>query len=108
MKHTPGPWRIDNESPMKYCVNSTVDNNHIAMVNWGSLTFDSEEEPLANARLIAAAPELLESLIELESKCNIFSEADYHVRARAAIAKAKGEPHESKRLSGETIELPRV
>ena len=46
----------------------------------------------ANARLIAAAPELLEALEEMYRICNISSdEAPHRVKARAAILKAKGE-----------------
>jgi hypothetical protein len=53
---------------------------------------DSMEEYEANAHLIAAAPDLLEALEEMYAMCNISPEdAPHRVKARAAIAKAKGD-----------------
>lgn len=54
------------------------------------------DETLANARLIAAAPELLEALEELLSAPQLRGEMAFNLRlrvekARAAIAKATGE-----------------
>lgn len=49
------------------------------------------EEARANARLIAAAPELLEALIELCAAPNKHRPERVWDQARAAIAKAKGE-----------------
>ena len=50
-------------------------------------------EGLANARLIAAAPEILEALEDCERNMIISTQADMARldRIRAAIAKAKGE-----------------
>ena len=50
-------------------------------------------EGLANARLIAAAPEILEALEDCERNMIISTQADMArpERIRAAIAKAKGE-----------------
>lgn len=90
--HTPGPWRAislnvwdDNGGERKIC-NCDV----------GPLHGYAEDE--ANARLIAAAPELLEALQQAEKRL-----AKYHERdplnagldntlgwVRAAIAKAQG------------------
>jgi hypothetical protein len=56
---------------------------------------DDDEEgrqiALANARLIAAAPELLESLVDLVALYSLDSTEAEIVHARAAIAKATGE-----------------
>jgi len=89
-KHTPGPWRI--------CIKPKSNHWH------AGLTVGTDErtqlricDPCvlnpnsrANARLIAAAPELLEALIDIERTAGIAaSESDpVRVRARAAIAKA--------------------
>jgi hypothetical protein len=51
------------------------------------------EGALANARLIAAAPELLEALKRIDEMCAAppnFSDATMQEIARAAIAKAEG------------------
>ena len=57
---------------------------------------EHDEESTANARLIAAAPELLDALEALCSRCEseLADPADvWEMRsARAAIAKARGEP----------------
>jgi predicted NAD/FAD-dependent oxidoreductase len=87
VKHTPGPWHIeadDGSSPaaMEECLAICTDDAHIAFA------FDDQK---ANARLIAAAPELLEACI---SALDLLSDK-YHAEdgpvgkmIRAAIAKA--------------------
>ena len=58
-QHTPAPWKIDAECSAvgnNFCIHDTVDNLHIAE----TLQIFGQDE--ANARLIAAAPELLEAL----------------------------------------------
>ena len=95
-KHTPGPWSvvehdhaicIQTESPSKtkygasrYAAIGGFDRNDRAQL----------EEARANARLIAAAPELLEALKVLVENGGIGPEQMFH-DARAAIAKATGE-----------------
>jgi hypothetical protein len=50
-----------------------------------------DNEGLANARLIAAAPELLEALVDVMFRHFPFdNKSDYAQKARAAIAKATG------------------
>lgn len=104
-KHTPGPWvairhdgfcdtewRIKPAPPIK---GSTVGFAPHAVVK-GDVRIVNETEKQANARLIAAAPELLEALIDL---CNSNDEVAHpqwkgspdEIAARAAIAKARGE-----------------
>lgn len=90
-KHTPGPWCLSDESPMiiqdecKVIVGS-------ASTYPNSGYFPGQKEAEANARLIAAAPELLEAcegllgLAERDGWLHVAVNA-----ARAAIAKAKGE-----------------
>lgn len=88
-KHTPGPW-------VKKGIHWTGKNNEIVFVSNGP-AFGSEsdfESAKANARLIAAAPELLEALEDL-CECILETRGPSATlalkSARAAIAKAKGE-----------------
>ena len=100
MTHTPGPWNIGPT----YKSSINAGEKHIAMVNyWKSGDKSSDvfgEEHDANARLIAAAPDLLEAL-EANMEWIGPPPTDRHsydsVRERAwklgqaAIQKAKGE-----------------
>lgn len=88
-KHTPGPW---------HCINDSIgtESFEIATVWNPKESRNLYREKRANARLIAAAPELLEALNEL---ANGYSGNRWDVgialrlkKARAAIAKATGEP----------------
>lgn len=94
-KHTPGPWtmhpRFDDGAevraiaPVAWCsVASTVGSS-------GSQSIDAAEAR-ANARLIAAAPDLLRALERLERLSGSAMMTDDPARegARAAVAKAKG------------------
>ncbi len=87
-KHTPGPWVYSFESvDPEWAVVTTVGGAVIANVN-----ADHRQE--ANARLIAAAPDLLAALKLLESAARILPpniDPDSPLaQARAAIAKAEG------------------
>jgi hypothetical protein len=110
--HTPGPWAV-HESAIYDSDGfeiAAVDEEPIRL-NWDScgyrhwseaegVTFKrrSEKEVDANARLIAAAPELLEAckaMLDQLSHGRDLSEgayADMMTRARAAIAKAEPAP----------------
>lgn len=99
-KHTPGPWVTDN-SVLRGSINRLDEpRRHIALTSdWEKEKGDREQNE-ANARLIAAAPELLEALEDVMSDL-FYQIASHHdertarnypslVDARAAIAKAKG------------------
>lgn len=90
-KHTPGPWINLGQGDIvarsdKYCGGE----KDIASV---FLTTNDEDE--SNARLIAAAPDLLDALRELLEACKDAKFAsdpfDSMPNARTAIAKATGE-----------------
>ncbi len=66
-KGTPGPWYASNEGRL------LVRDEEWQCVIADSIGCNGDEEEVANARLIAAAPELLEQLIRLRNKI-----ADYH------------------------------
>ena len=84
-KHTKGPWAIYVNAPSDIVIRKMSKDGYelcsIARVSSG----------YANARLIAAAPELLEALQSVLDNC-LDSEGlcAAHAKARAAIAKAKG------------------
>ena len=92
MSHTPGPWAINGWNIVQQDCDYTFPL--LAKVCNGnrSLTLDAIN---ANARLIAAAPELLAALKELVSYdegCSEASDYGYEVlhRCKAAINKAEG------------------
>jgi hypothetical protein len=59
--HTPGPWHVENLDEI--CTDAS--GACVAMVNCcGFGEYTSEEEHAANARLIAAAPFLLDSILD--------------------------------------------
>ena len=85
-KHTPGPWHLGKEG---YYFQSVRDQNeHItADVN----ITRSDGEGGANARLIAAAPDLLAALESMIAKIDADKLPISCSIARAAIARARGE-----------------
>lgn len=97
-KHTPGPWRYEagRDGRPPYVIRRTEGGFVVV-----GMTADRQE---ADARLIAAAPELLEALQKLLDLQVAKKELEYldkgigtktpnaaWLEARAAIAKAKGE-----------------
>ena len=90
--HTPLPWTIGRGR--RWITSGEVD---IARIH--DVSKIGEDEAVANARLIASAPELLEALEEYDlfSRQNDnwfdgdeFDVPEFVLKARAAIAKAKG------------------
>ena len=112
MSHTPGPWVVGNQDPLNFGKQRGNGTEPIGFVYGPSFPERSElgREALSNARLIAAAPELLEALRNMVEmfkdvptlEQNSFDEPpepktqwDYEAyqmigAARAAIAKAEG------------------
>lgn len=107
-KHTPGPWGFGwlstNGLTGKRCsptVYLDIDTNQIPIhhnkngqvypVAW--ILVDGDDElAMGDARLIAAAPELLDALLDCERNMIISTQADMDRldRIRSAIAKATG------------------
>lgn len=95
-KYTPGPWRIKTEK--RTGENHIISDvgTHIAIVSQQEKdSLDGSNE--ANANLLAAAPDLLAALIELEENAANAAAFMPHVllihaveQARMAIAKSKG------------------
>lgn len=97
-KHTPGPWNI---TPRQ---NNFIDIEHSDRHTPGKITLSLcrvqarqtwVEEAQANANLIAAAPDLLDALIEARKELELYandSGEDYNnPKINEAIAKATGE-----------------
>ena len=93
-EHTPGPWRVPNSIPT-----DVVDSAHNRWIADCKVSVNGppKEEQEANARLIAASPDLLaacEWIVQPDHA--IGSNAEFKEKAteiaRAAIAKAKGTP----------------
>ena len=86
-KHTPGPWKIGTPPPNG---EQTVGTDQGLMV--AVATTSAGVQTKANARLIAAAPDLLEALKGLMALSDHRVDLrDAAKDARAAIAKATGE-----------------
>jgi hypothetical protein len=94
-KHTPGPWVAEFEET--YNVRGPDEGRVAICMNlkgrYGLGGRRTGAESAANARLIAAAPDLLETLRELVDGMPDVEDSEGRVlfRARAAIAKATGE-----------------
>lgn len=92
--HTPGPWRISKESPTiikrDFREIGSDEGELIASAHGYSNSgfFPDGAAAIANARLIAAAPELLAALRNYVDGCSL--SIDALAVARAAIAKATG------------------
>ena len=81
MEHTPGPWRIVGDEPHLYIWPTAS-----AVLNRHNLIADVYTE--ADARLIAAAPDLLEALKEIIAYAVFEDSYGTIPKAEAAIAKA--------------------
>jgi hypothetical protein len=100
-KHTPGPWAFSTSTNgWSYTINIFQADNATPTDGWSDVgyiikTCEGEQQAIqhANARLIAAAPELLEALKDMldghEDACTGYGEGAAD-KARAAIAKATG------------------
>jgi hypothetical protein len=89
MNHTPGPWKVFNNREIGP-ISNDGDQSHGMMLPVAYIEqYDYPNDYEANARLIAAAPDLLKALQEItawyEEEIGLPA-----VDAHAAIAKAKG------------------
>lgn len=97
-KHTPGPWhvgRVATTQGQHFAITSP-NGDHIATIGEAINSHNGSGNAYVNARVIAAAPELLEALQNLTKWANVAacdrepgSILDQNIEAaRAAIAKA--------------------
>jgi hypothetical protein len=100
-QHTPGPWHATDQIERTYEGNivraGDPERGTIVAIACDFNRFDGDDERVANARLISAAPDLLDSCEALlrfnEELCEDVSVSTHYPgaeRARAAIAKATG------------------
>ncbi len=90
-KHTPGPWKIGVRQP--------TSDKFIYSSNGGEVAdcdrkTNFHDENLANARLIASAPELLDAcelLFKTLDALDYFRDCPEAMMLKRVIAKAKGE-----------------
>lgn len=94
-KWTPGPWSFANGTLLRVSDTKAPQVVVCGVHRIGSQGGPARGDPLANGRLIAAAPELygaLEACIrEFGALAHIYSDETCQ-RAYAALAKARGEP----------------
>lgn len=87
-KHTPGPWEVDSHRDVLSA------NGRVVAVTPAYKAATAIEKARNNARLIAAAPDLLRELEKVLGWLVVYDDlVSYHGidEARAAIAKATGE-----------------
>lgn len=104
-KHTPGPWMVPHLADEKSTCNcrgvveetyaggiaTICVSNGIKMLADGGNDCPPLEEAQANARLIAAAPDMLEALEKAEGWLKGWASAEHELQIiQTAIAKAKG------------------
>ena len=82
-KHTPGPWVIRETDEYSEKLSIQTDEYYVALV-------DFSHDQTANARLIAAAPDMMEALESMLMARDTVEREEARREARAAIAKAKG------------------
>jgi hypothetical protein len=94
-RFTPGPWRI--YGPDKECPGIEADAGSIVVFGGGTDmcgirgSYCGRTEQMANARLIAAAPELYEALSEYLAAYSGAEIMAARAKAEAALAKSRGE-----------------
>ena len=94
IKFTPGPWRTGKGAGSRYTVYDKFSQRVGDFFEGVMATQRSDEECAANARLGAAAPDLLAMLVEAHDIIDAIGQpetAEVAGRMRAVIAKAKGE-----------------
>lgn len=96
-EHTPGPWHVNTLEVVPLSIHAA--HGHVATVSTGSMGECELEECEANARLIAAAPEMIHALelahVALARRgcgcdCENMPAPCVMCAVETAIAKAKG------------------
>lgn len=105
-RHTPGPWFVSTSVPTVFALHgSPARNRFSANLQAGRQDDAPLAELIANARLIAAAPDLLEALEGLcrnfppdgdlveagWARVDIDAACDAYDKARSALARATGD-----------------
>lgn len=92
--HTPGPWTVHMPGSVRACDGSHDTVDGCRTIVEAEIIGIPRAEAEANARLIAAAPDLLqlvrEALDAFENRESVINIRDWVTSARAAIARAEG------------------
>jgi hypothetical protein len=86
--HAPGPWQHGYNGTTGLWVGPVLDKQPVAIVPWD--TDDARDTARADARLIAAAPDLLAACVALVDSFEKHRPKELWDAARAAIARATG------------------
>ena len=92
MKFTPGPWDLGDEcnSGAEVCIGETVAT--VGRDHWMTGNYVIERDEMrANARLIAAAPELYEMLDRIWHECSDDLSGFAQMEIEKVLKKARGE-----------------
>ena len=92
-KHTPGPWILRSAGELLNEIPHPFDFVEVSKQRYITTEGKSEREANANARLIAASPDMLNALLDV---LNFWDDPDMSMselkgRVRDAVAKAQGE-----------------
>jgi hypothetical protein len=90
---TPGPWVREEDEEYSLIL---FGSDGVCLLEGHAVGPFKPELREANARLIAAAPELYDLLFEIEDTHGNWLNGDLGKRVRAALAKARGEQEPSK------------
>lgn len=98
-EYTPGPWNVTDNHPLRACIKiRDLSGYELAalyrapgneMPRDANGIWRNDPERIANARIMAAAPELLEALDEI-IKNDPYSQSSAGIIARRAVAKVRG------------------
>ena len=98
MTHTPGPWVVGGPYPkITVCQPAAFDDPWIPIAEvWPSVDHEASDEVKANAALIAAAPDMLDTLKEIDEYFDtvfhvgsLMSDAEIHLRSLVKLRLAK-------------------
>lgn len=92
--HTPGPWGFGRTGSDKIMIIGPNDGPYVCHIQivqagGGAISAIMEPERRANARLIAAAPDMYDLLVRLEAHCGAFTNNFISELCRAVITKAR-------------------
>lgn len=94
MKHSPGPWEIRYSAGKRpYAIeapNDSAPGGVGSVIRWRGIGFPTSPTALANAHLIAAAPDMLAALKAVVHAYEHGSMIDSFINAIKVIAKAEG------------------
>lgn len=100
MSYTKGPWTVKKAFGTQW-----VSSTEGADIAWGNEELP-EQENLANIRLIAAAPKLLETIMQLRSYCNglLRYEIDKAIEQATGVVKSPLEEYEPNPVITELVD----